>query len=78
MFTSVLPVTEQRTFRARARLNLWIARDLAESFGGKEVDYLKRLNRRLKREIHFTTRRYSLERRCSMSRLGSEECHHRN
>lgn len=58
MFTSVLPATEKRSFCAKARLNLWIARDLAESFGGKETDYLKRLNRRLKREIHFTTLRY--------------------
>ena len=78
MFTSVLPAIEKKSFCAKAQLNLLIARDLAESFGGKEADYLKRLNRRLKREIHFTTRRYSLERRCSMSRLGSEECHHRN
>jgi hypothetical protein len=43
-------------FRAKARLNLSIARDLSSCFGGKESDYLKRLNRKLKKEIYLSYR----------------------
>ena len=39
------------TWRNKARLNVCIAKDLAESFGGKKADYLKRLNRKLKMKI---------------------------
>jgi hypothetical protein len=53
MFTAVLSTSKQKAFRDKARLNSRIARDLAESFGGKKVDYLKRLNGKLKREIHL-------------------------
>ncbi len=52
MFTASLPVSKQKAFRDKARLNAWIAQDLAEGFGGKKADYLKRLNGRLKAEIN--------------------------
>ncbi len=45
-------------FRAKARLNLSIAKDLSSCFGGKEADYLKRLNRKLKKEIYLSYREY--------------------
>ena len=51
MFTAVLSASKQKEFRDKARLNAWIARDLAEGFGGKKADYLKRLNGKLKQEI---------------------------
>jgi hypothetical protein len=56
MFNSELTSSEQRAFREKARLNAWISRDLAEGFGGRKVDYLKRLNGRLKEEIHLCCR----------------------
>lgn len=39
------------SFREKARLNVCIAKDLAENFGGKKVDYLKLLNQKLKAQI---------------------------
>ena len=53
MFTAVLSTSKQKAFRNKARLNSMIARDLSESFGGRKVDYLKRLNGNLRREIHL-------------------------
>jgi len=38
-------------WRKKARLNVCIAQDLANSFGGKKSDYLKRLNRKLRIRI---------------------------
>ncbi len=37
--------------RDKARLNVDIARDLSESFGGSKSDYLIKLNRKLKTRI---------------------------
>jgi hypothetical protein len=39
------------SFREKARLNVCIAKDLAENFGGKKVDYLKMLNQKLREQI---------------------------
>lgn len=39
------------SFREKARLNVCIAKDLAENFGGKKVDYLKLLNQKLRVQI---------------------------
>jgi hypothetical protein len=39
------------SFREKARLNVCIAKDLAENFGGKKVDYLKILNQKLREQI---------------------------
>jgi hypothetical protein len=39
------------SLREKARLNVWLAKDLAENFGGKKADYLKKLNQKLRSEI---------------------------
>ena len=39
------------SLREKARLNVCIAKDLAENFGGKKVDYLKMLNQKLRTQI---------------------------
>ncbi|MEJ2728636.1 MAG: hypothetical protein P8185_09010 [Deltaproteobacteria bacterium] len=39
------------SYREKARLNVCIAKDLAENFGGKKVDYLKMLNQKLRAQI---------------------------
>lgn len=39
------------SFREKAKLNVCIAKDLAENFGGKKVDYLKILNQKLRTQI---------------------------
>ena len=39
------------TFRDKTRLNICMAKDLAENFGGKKVDYLKMLNQKLRAQI---------------------------
>ncbi len=39
------------SLRERARLNVWLAKDLAENFGGRKADYLKKLNQRLRARI---------------------------
>ncbi len=41
--------SDWRALRDKARLNTSIARDLADCFGGDIADYLKRLNKNLKR-----------------------------
>ena len=42
---------KKMTWRNKARLNVCIAKDLAENYGGTKSDYLKRLNRKLKMKI---------------------------
>ena len=44
-----------RSWRDKARLNICIAKDLADSFGGSKTEYLKRLNHKLRRKITFDT-----------------------
>jgi hypothetical protein len=41
------------SWRDKARLNICIAKDLADSFGGKKAEYLKRLNQKLRTKIAF-------------------------
>jgi len=43
------------SWRDKARLNICIAKDLADSFGGRKAEYLKRLNQRLRIRIAFDT-----------------------
>ena len=43
------------SWRNKARLNICIAKDLADSFGGRKEDYLKRLNRNLRMRIALYT-----------------------
>ena len=51
MLNNIIPLEMKMTFRDKARLNICIAKDLAENFGGRKADYLKRLNRKLKAKI---------------------------
>ena len=39
------------SLRNKARLNICIAKDLADSFGGRKADYLIRLNQQLRMKI---------------------------
>jgi hypothetical protein len=39
------------SLRDKARLNICIAKDLADSFGGRKADYLIPLNRKLRMKI---------------------------
>jgi hypothetical protein len=48
MFRTIIPFNSKMSLRDKARLNICIAKDLADSFGGSKADYLKRLNRKLK------------------------------
>ena len=43
------------SWRDKARLNICIAKDLADSFGGRKAEYLKRLNQNLRMRIAFDT-----------------------
>jgi hypothetical protein len=40
-------------WKEKARLNICIAKDLADSFGGRKAEYLKRLNQNLRMRIAF-------------------------
>jgi hypothetical protein len=51
MFNTVVPIKNKMSWRDKARLNIWIAKDLADSFGGRKADYLIRLNRKLRMKI---------------------------
>jgi len=51
MFNTITPLEMKMTFRHKARLNICMAKDLAENFGGRKADYLKRLNRKLRTKI---------------------------
>ena len=41
------------SWKDKARLNICIAKDLADSFGGRKTEYLKRLNQNLRMRIAF-------------------------
>ncbi len=51
MFNKDNTINNKTAWRKKARLNVCIAKDLANSFGGKKADYLKRLNRKLRIQI---------------------------
>ena len=51
MFNTVVPINSKMSWRDKARLNICIAKDLADSFGGRKADYLIRLNRKLRMKI---------------------------
>ena len=44
-------VNSKASIREKARLNISIAKDLADNFGGSKTDYLARLNQRLRKQI---------------------------
>ena len=51
MLSAIIQLNNKMSLRDKARLNICIARDLADSFGGRKADYLIRLNRKLKVKI---------------------------
>jgi hypothetical protein len=51
MFNTVVPINNKMSCRKKARLNICIAKDLVDSFGGRKADYLIRLNRKLRMKI---------------------------
>lgn len=51
MLNKVIPLDDRMSLREKVRLNICIAKDLADSFGGSKADYLKRLNQNLKIKI---------------------------
>jgi hypothetical protein len=59
MFNTIIPLDLKMTFRDKARLNICIAKDLAENFGGRKADYLKRLNRKLRMRIAFESNHFA-------------------
>lgn len=55
MFKVHLKPYSKVAWRDKARLNICIAKDLADSFGGKKADYLIKLNQNLRMRIAFDT-----------------------
>ena len=51
MFKIHLYPYSKLSWRNKARLNICIAKDLADSFGGRKADYLIRLNQKLRMKI---------------------------
>jgi len=51
MFNKIIQLNDKMSLRNKARLNICIAKDLADSFGGRKADYLIRLNRKLRMKI---------------------------
>ena len=51
MFITKVPIDNRMSLRHKARLNICIAKDLADSFGGSKANYLKRLNQKLRMKI---------------------------
>jgi len=46
-----IDINSKASIREKAKLNICIAKDLADSFGGRKADYLIRLNRKLRMGI---------------------------
>ena len=59
MFKVHLHPYSKMSLRDKARLNICIAKDLADSFGGREADYLIRLNRKLRMKITIDSENYT-------------------
>jgi len=51
MFSAVIQLNNKMSLRDKARLNICLAKDLADSFGGRKADYLIRLNQKLRMKI---------------------------
>jgi len=62
MFKVHLHPYSKMSWRDKARLNICIAKDLADSFGGRKADYLIRLNRKLRMKIAIGSANFSLVR----------------
>jgi len=59
MFNTVVPINNKMSCREKARLNICIAKDLADSFGGRKADYLIRLNRKLRMKIAIGSAKFT-------------------
>ena len=59
MFDKDTIIHNKMAWRKKARLNICIAQDLANSFGGNKADYLKRLNQKLRDKIAESNALYS-------------------
>ena len=57
MFKNIIPFDIRLSLREKVRLNIWMAQDLADSFGGRKADYLIPLNKKLKMKIAVKTSR---------------------
>ena len=49
MLRTMILLDDKMSLRDKARLNICIAKDIADTFGGSKVDYLKRLNQKLRK-----------------------------
>jgi hypothetical protein len=52
-------MNNRASIREKAKLNICIAQDLAESYGGRKADYLIRLNRKLRTSITIDAANFS-------------------
>ena len=43
--------TSKMSLKEKARLNVSLAKDLADHFGGRKADYLKKLNQKLRSQL---------------------------
>jgi len=59
MFNTVVPINNKMSCREKVRLNICIAKDLADSFGGRKADYLIRLNRKLRMKITIASANFT-------------------
>ncbi len=57
----IVPINiySKASIREKARLNICIARDLTDSFGGRKADYLIKLNRKLKTKVVVGSENFS-------------------
>jgi len=55
MFNNIIPFDIRLSLREKVKLNIEIAQDLADSFGGRKTDYLIPLNKKLKMKIAIKT-----------------------
>jgi hypothetical protein len=55
MFNNIIPFDIRLSLREKVKLNIGIAQDLADSFGGRKADYLIPLNKKLKMKIAVKT-----------------------
>ena len=51
MHNTIIPFDSRLSLRKKVKLNIWIANDLADSFGGRRADYLILMNKKLKTKI---------------------------
>lgn len=59
MLGSNIPLNTKIFWRKKAQTNICIAKELADIYGGAKVDYLKKLNHRLRIKISDHYRNYS-------------------